>query len=159
MQIPAELEKHFIVLDHDLPGRDQLEQIARGIATEDGDLPQGDDLNMVLDAAAGLTRYEAEGAYSLEHRAAWQHPARRDLGTEVPNAKEKRPPATPSRRRAVRWPGRAAIAQELLPYERCGVKAIEIRCGVHAGFCCSGSRARASLRSPRPLEPKRAGRR
>ncbi len=65
VQIPAELEKHFVVLDHDLPGRDQLEQIARGIATEDGDLPQGDDLNMVLDAAAGLTRYEAEGAYSL----------------------------------------------------------------------------------------------
>ena len=29
------------------------------------DLPQGDDLNTVLDAAAGLTRYEAEGAYSL----------------------------------------------------------------------------------------------
>jgi hypothetical protein len=65
VQIPAELEKHFVVLDHDLPGRDQLEQIARGIATEDDDLPQGDDLNMVLDAAAGLTRFEAEGAYSL----------------------------------------------------------------------------------------------
>ncbi len=65
VQIPTELEKHFIVLDHDLPGRDQLEQIARGVATEDGDLPEGDDMNMVLDAAAGLTRYEAEGAYSL----------------------------------------------------------------------------------------------
>lgn len=65
MQIPAELEKHFVVLDHDLPGRDQLEQIARSIATEEDDLPQGDDLNMVLEAAAGLTRYEAEGAYSL----------------------------------------------------------------------------------------------
>jgi len=65
VQIPAELEKHFVVLDHDLPGRDQLEQIARSIATEDGDLPEGDDMNMVLDAAAGLTHYEAEGAYSL----------------------------------------------------------------------------------------------
>jgi hypothetical protein len=65
VQIPAELEKYFVVLDHDLPGRDQLEQIASGIATEEGDLPQGDDLNMVLDAAAGLTRFEAEGAYSL----------------------------------------------------------------------------------------------
>jgi hypothetical protein len=65
VQIPAELEKHFVVLDHDLPGREQLEQIARSIATEDGDLPQGDNLNMVLDAAAGLTRFEAEGAYSL----------------------------------------------------------------------------------------------
>ena len=65
VQIPAELEKHFVVLDHDLPGRDQLEQIARSIATEEDDLPQGDDLNTVLDAAAGLTRYEAEGAFSL----------------------------------------------------------------------------------------------
>ena len=34
VQIPAELEKLFVVLDHDLPGREQLEQIARGIATE-----------------------------------------------------------------------------------------------------------------------------
>jgi hypothetical protein len=65
VQIPAELEKHFVVLDHDLPGRDQLEQIARSIATEEDDLPAGDDLNTVLDAAAGLTRFEAEGAFSL----------------------------------------------------------------------------------------------
>jgi len=65
VQIPAELEKHFVVLDHDLPGREQLEQIARSIATEDGDLPQNEELNTVLDAAAGLTRYEAEGAFCL----------------------------------------------------------------------------------------------
>ena len=65
VQIPPELEHQFVVLDHDLPVREQLEQIARSIATEEGDLPQGDDLNMVLDAAAGLTRFEAEGAYSL----------------------------------------------------------------------------------------------
>ena len=65
VQIPAELEKVFVVLDHDLPDREQLEQIARGIATNDGDLPEGDALNTVLDAAAGLTHFEAEGAYSL----------------------------------------------------------------------------------------------
>ena len=29
------------------------------------DLPQGEELNTELDAAAGLTRFEAEGAYSL----------------------------------------------------------------------------------------------
>lgn len=63
--IPAELEKVFVVLDHDLPGREQLEQIAQGVATEEGDLPAGDTLNTVLDAAAGLTRFEAEGAFSL----------------------------------------------------------------------------------------------
>ena len=53
------------MLEHDLPGRDQLEAIARGIATEEGELPDGDDLGRVLDAAAGLTRYEAENAFSL----------------------------------------------------------------------------------------------
>jgi hypothetical protein len=63
--MPVELEKLFVVVEHDLPGRAQLEEIARGIATEDGELPAGDELARVLDAAAGLTRYEAEGAYSL----------------------------------------------------------------------------------------------
>jgi hypothetical protein len=36
VQIPVELEKLFLVLDHELPGREQLEQIARGVATEAG---------------------------------------------------------------------------------------------------------------------------
>src|ERR671920_1719291 len=45
--------------------RDQLETIARSIAVEPGELPEGDELGRVLDAAAGLTRFEAEGAYSL----------------------------------------------------------------------------------------------
>src|SRR5215207_8595468 len=40
VQVPAELEKHFVVLEHDLPDRPQLEQIARGVATEAGELPQ-----------------------------------------------------------------------------------------------------------------------
>ena len=65
VQIPAELEKLFVVLEHELPDREQLEQIARGIATEDGELTGGDHLSRVLDAAVGLTRYEAEGAFSL----------------------------------------------------------------------------------------------
>ncbi|MCE9552042.1 MAG: AAA family ATPase [Planctomycetes bacterium] len=65
VQIPTELEKLFVVIEHDLPGRNQLEEIARGIATQDGDLPKGDGLATVLDAASGLTRYEAEGAFSL----------------------------------------------------------------------------------------------
>ncbi len=65
VQVPVELEKLMVVVDHELPGRDQLEQIARGIATEDGELPEGDTLGAVLDAACGLTRFEAEGAFSL----------------------------------------------------------------------------------------------
>jgi hypothetical protein len=66
VQIPAELEKVFVVLEHALPDRDQLERIARELtADQPDDLPQGDDLQRVLDAAAGLTRYEAEGAFAL----------------------------------------------------------------------------------------------
>ncbi len=65
VQIPVELEKLFVVLEHELPGREQLAEIARGIAVEEGEMPSGPELEAVLDAAVGLTRYEAEGAYSL----------------------------------------------------------------------------------------------
>jgi hypothetical protein len=65
LQLPPELERQFVVLEHDLPGRDQLVQIARAIAVEAGELPDGDDLSSILDSAAGLTRFEAENAFSL----------------------------------------------------------------------------------------------
>jgi hypothetical protein len=64
--IPVELEKLFVVIEHPLPDRVALERIARELTSDTPeDLPQGDDLQRVLDAAAGLTRYEAEGAFSL----------------------------------------------------------------------------------------------
>ena len=47
------------------PGRAQLEEIARGVATQDGEFPSGDELSRVIEAAAGLTASEAENAYSL----------------------------------------------------------------------------------------------
>lgn len=65
VQIPAELEKSFVVVEHELPSRDQLLDIARGIATEPGDLAKGEQLQRLLDAAAGLTRLQAEGAFGL----------------------------------------------------------------------------------------------
>src|SRR4029434_10705575 len=66
VQIPVELEKLFVVLEHSFPDREQLERIARELTTEQpDDLPKGDDLQRVLDAASGLTRYEAEGAFAL----------------------------------------------------------------------------------------------
>ncbi len=65
VQIPVELEKLFVVVEHDLPSREQLLEIAQGIATEEGELPEDDELETVLDAAAGLTRYEVEGAFAL----------------------------------------------------------------------------------------------
>jgi hypothetical protein len=66
VQIPVELEKLFVVLDHPLPDRNQLERIARELTSDSpDDLPHGEELQRVLDAAAGLTRYEAEGALAL----------------------------------------------------------------------------------------------
>jgi hypothetical protein len=66
VQIPVELEKLFVVLDHALPDREQLQRIARELTSDQpDDLPKGDELQRVLDAAAGLTRYEAEGAFAL----------------------------------------------------------------------------------------------
>jgi len=65
VQIPPELERQFTVVEHELPGRDQLEAIARAIATEPGELPEGEGLSAALDAAAGMTRMEAENAFSL----------------------------------------------------------------------------------------------
>jgi hypothetical protein len=65
VQIPVELERQFVVLEHDLPDREQLRQIARSIAVEPDELPEADALDAVLDSAAGLTRVEAENAFSL----------------------------------------------------------------------------------------------
>jgi len=66
VQIPLELEKVFVVLEHALPDRAQLERIATELAADNpSDLPTGEDFQRVLDAAAGLTRYEAEGAFAL----------------------------------------------------------------------------------------------
>ena len=48
-----------------MPSREQLAEIVCGIATEEGELPAGTELQTVLDAAAGLTRLEAENAFSL----------------------------------------------------------------------------------------------
>ena len=65
VQIPLELERQFVVIEHDLPSRSQLEEIAKGIATEPGEMPEGDQLARLLNAAGGLSRFEAEGAFSL----------------------------------------------------------------------------------------------
>jgi hypothetical protein len=66
VQIPIELEKLFVVIEHALPDRAQLEKIARELIVDSPeDMPQGEALQRVLDAAAGLTRYEAEGALAL----------------------------------------------------------------------------------------------
>jgi hypothetical protein len=66
VQIPVELEKLFVVLEHPLPDREQLGLIARELTSDSPDaLHEGEQSLKVLDAAAGLTRYEAEGAFAL----------------------------------------------------------------------------------------------
>lgn len=65
VQLPVELERHFVIIEHEPPDRSQLAEIARGIATEDDELPDEPNLTTILDAAAGLTRLEAENAFSL----------------------------------------------------------------------------------------------
>jgi hypothetical protein len=65
IEIPVELDKVLVVVDHELPNRQDLEAIARNLATNPGEMPEGPELSTLLDAAAGLTRYEAEGAFSL----------------------------------------------------------------------------------------------
>lgn len=65
VQLPVELEKLFVVLEHPLPTRDQLLQIARQLVTDPTEIPTEEALTALLDAAAGLTRQEAENAFSL----------------------------------------------------------------------------------------------
>ena len=45
VDLPAELEKLFVVMEHQLPTREQLEGIARDIATETGELPDDSKLS------------------------------------------------------------------------------------------------------------------
>ncbi|QDT16777.1 AAA family ATPase [Alienimonas californiensis] len=61
--LPPELKRDFAVLDHPLPSREELDGVAKGVATEPGELPE--EMWAVLDAAAGLTRSEAENAFAL----------------------------------------------------------------------------------------------
>lgn len=65
VQLPIELEKLFVVLEHPLPSREQLFDIATQLVTTGAELPDGLEQSALLDAAAGLTRQEAENAYSL----------------------------------------------------------------------------------------------
>jgi len=65
VSLPIELSRSFTVLNHDLPDRATLLEIAQGIGTEPGELPEGNKLETLIDASQGLTRIEAENAFSL----------------------------------------------------------------------------------------------
>lgn len=65
VSLPIELSRSFTVLHHDLPNRDALLEIAKEVGTEPGELPDGSKLETLIDASQGLTRIEAENAFSL----------------------------------------------------------------------------------------------
>lgn len=64
VSIPQELSRQLTVIDHKLPSRGQLWEIVEQVAEEE-ELPQGEQRSLVLEAAAGLTRMEAENAIAL----------------------------------------------------------------------------------------------
>jgi hypothetical protein len=61
-QLPPELDKVFVVLEHELPDAHALATIAN--ECEDGEHTYTSSMPPIL-AAAGLTRYEAEGSFAL----------------------------------------------------------------------------------------------
>jgi hypothetical protein len=63
VQIPPELEKLFVVLEHALPDHQQLITIAEGLFGDDQ--PSKGSLNRIAEAALGLTHFEAESAMAL----------------------------------------------------------------------------------------------
>ncbi|QDU82626.1 ATP-dependent zinc metalloprotease FtsH 4 [Polystyrenella longa] len=65
VDIPVELRKQFLILQHELPTREKLLEIATEIGSQPGELPEGDEREQLLDAASGLTRQEAEAAFAL----------------------------------------------------------------------------------------------
>ncbi|MFN3150472.1 AAA family ATPase [Bremerella sp.] len=80
VQLPVEIERVFTVIEHALPTRQQLDEIAASIAADSDEFPEGAERERILDAACGLSRYEAENAFALslvrhgciEPSAIWQ---------------------------------------------------------------------------------------
>jgi ATP-dependent 26S proteasome regulatory subunit len=65
--IPIELEKMLYVLDHDLPDPGELWELLRNVEENEDNLPAKDspEGQLLIDAAAGLTRLEASGAFAM----------------------------------------------------------------------------------------------
>ena len=100
VQIPVELEKLFVVLEHALPDREQLERIARELTSDEpGDLPKGDDLDARPRRRGRPDPLRGRGRLRPVAGPAQRHPARGDLGAEGPDAQEDQPAdAAPGRR-------------------------------------------------------------
>ncbi len=68
LQLQPEVEKLFTIVHHELPSREQLATIANELFTGENNSfvkPNDEVIGQVVDAAAGMTRLEAENAFSL----------------------------------------------------------------------------------------------
>lgn len=65
VQLPPELQRLFVVVEHDVPTRQELQTLLEAIATDEGDIATDEAKSQALDASVGLTRSEAENAFSL----------------------------------------------------------------------------------------------
>lgn len=64
--LPPELERDFVVLEFELPGKDELGAVLDNIAkSARKKKPDADQRDRLLDAACGLTSMEAENAFAL----------------------------------------------------------------------------------------------
>ena len=64
--LPPELEREFVVLDFALPGKAELEQVVAGICQSASQpKPVDEELDAVMEAATGMTCFEAENAFAL----------------------------------------------------------------------------------------------
>ena len=143
VQVPVELEKLFVVVEHDLPGRDQLGAIARSIATEPGELPDGDGLG---GRARRRRRADPDrGRERVPPLAGPPRPARPrgPLGAQGGHAQEVGPADAAPGRRDLRRPRRPGGAQVVL-LARPAARPTEPGSGP-AACSCSGRRARARV--------------
>jgi ATP-dependent 26S proteasome regulatory subunit len=68
LQLQPEVEKLFTIVHHELPTREQLTTIVNELFTGENNnfvKPSDDMIALVVDAAAGMTRLEAENAFAL----------------------------------------------------------------------------------------------
>src|SRR5262249_8034330 len=64
VQLPVELERSFLVLDHELPLPDELRAIPQALDNRVG-VHSEETLDRLVESASGLTRTEAENAFAL----------------------------------------------------------------------------------------------
>lgn len=64
LELPQEVEKEMSVIEFKLPDRAMLRQVLDGIAESAG-IKVGENVDLLIDAASGMTTTEAEGAFAL----------------------------------------------------------------------------------------------